>query len=836
MKRIQLFLITVLLSFGSTQAQDFTDGLFQYVYVTDINGTDVLVHTTTAIGEITIPLTAINSGNSKTYNVTGLRNYFGGKDAANIPNRTKLILQEGIKTIGQTSIGNNDAAAALKAITSFNLPSTLTSVHTGSYDFANLLALTDIYSELATPFTVTENDFYNTRKPNITLHVPVGSVNAYVNAGWTNFKAIVENLSGNATIPESPTITSVTSGESQAIVAFSAPSSDGGSPITSYTVTSNPGGISKTVSSSPIYVTGLTNGTSYTFTVIATNVVGNSAPSVASAAVVPVSQRIIPSATTQLLSICQSSKTDLHMINSVDSMDYSAAQNTIIVYKKGGSSYSYNLSSVDSVGVITGSAWSDSLKVALDVTRYSVVGDGVTNNRTNLLTAISEARSANANLYFPNGIYLCTGGLNGQNIRFIGQNRTNTILKETALTNEHNIDGADNITFQNFLVSDYGTSLTRTFKNCSFQTTLSASTSYIQVYSGMYTLNANHKFINCDFTYPHIWVGLYVRKYNSVYIDNCYFNGHATHNIRIDQPYAVTSTVSVLNNTIFGGTTGIFIAPSQGIPMVGGLIQNNKLYSQDEESIAMDGFGNDAGVIPVIANGPIASASNDSNGRLVVSLDSMVNSSANTITVSSRTDWTNFYFAFGANTGLDGNYVKVFNFDAAANTLTLDTVFSASNIILTGDAGVESGFFNWTVRGNSVSGTLGANNTYGTALSMYLNAFGTLVENNTVTNCAHGINIAGGNMVNGTRTLAYNNIVRYNTFSDCDRYDVSQPSEDYGVVRIISYWGGTGPLQFRNQFTNNTVNGGRIFIERQRNYIETGNIYNNVTRLAVDVQ
>jgi len=227
MKRIQLFLIISVLSFGAAIAQDFTDGQFQYVYVTDIYGTDVLVHTTTAIGEITIPLTATNSANSKTYNVTGLRNYFGGKDAANIPNRTKLILQEGIKTIGEVSIGSNDAAAALKAIKSFNLPSTLTSVHTGSFDFANLLALTDIYSELKIPFTVTENDFYNTRKPNVTLHVPVGAVQAYINAGWTNFKAVVENVSVNATVPGTPTITSVTSGDSHAFVSFSAPQRTG---------------------------------------------------------------------------------------------------------------------------------------------------------------------------------------------------------------------------------------------------------------------------------------------------------------------------------------------------------------------------------------------------------------------------------------------------------------------------------------------------------------------------------------------------------------------------------------------------------------------------------
>jgi hypothetical protein len=70
-----------------------------------------------------------------------------------------------------------------------------------------------------------------------------------------------------------------------ASVAFSAPASNGGSPITSYTVTSFPGGITATGSASPVVVTGLTSGTSYTYTVTATNALGTSSSSLPSAAV-----------------------------------------------------------------------------------------------------------------------------------------------------------------------------------------------------------------------------------------------------------------------------------------------------------------------------------------------------------------------------------------------------------------------------------------------------------------------------------------------------------------------------------------------------------------------
>jgi hypothetical protein len=89
------------------------------------------------------------------------------------------------------------------------------------------------------------------------------------------------------TVPDAPTGVSATAGNTQATVSFTAPVSNGGAAITGYTVTSNPGGFTATGSSSPLTVTGLTNGTAYTFTVVATNSVGDSTPSAASSAVTP---------------------------------------------------------------------------------------------------------------------------------------------------------------------------------------------------------------------------------------------------------------------------------------------------------------------------------------------------------------------------------------------------------------------------------------------------------------------------------------------------------------------------------------------------------------------
>ena len=75
--------------------------------------------------------------------------------------------------------------------------------------------------------------------------------------------------------PSAPTIGTATAGNTQISVAFTAPSSLNGSTITSYTVTSS-GGQTATGASSPIVITGLTNGTTYTFTVVANSASGSS--------------------------------------------------------------------------------------------------------------------------------------------------------------------------------------------------------------------------------------------------------------------------------------------------------------------------------------------------------------------------------------------------------------------------------------------------------------------------------------------------------------------------------------------------------------------------------
>ena len=97
------------------------------------------------------------------------------------------------------------------------------------------------------------------------------------------------------TAPGAPTEVTAVAGDGEALVFWTVPANAPADTL--YTVTASPGGATVTTSEDLAIVSGLTNGTAYTFTVVATNEFGTSPASAASAAVIPAVEPI-PTTTT----------------------------------------------------------------------------------------------------------------------------------------------------------------------------------------------------------------------------------------------------------------------------------------------------------------------------------------------------------------------------------------------------------------------------------------------------------------------------------------------------------------------------------------------------------
>ena len=105
------------------------------------------------------------------------------------------------------------------------------------------------------------------------------------------------------TAPSAPTGISAAAGNSAATVSWTVPATDGGSPISSCSVIPYVGATAQAATVAPApatsaLVSGLTNGTAYTFVVTATNTVGTSPVSGASPVVTPATVPGAPTAVT----------------------------------------------------------------------------------------------------------------------------------------------------------------------------------------------------------------------------------------------------------------------------------------------------------------------------------------------------------------------------------------------------------------------------------------------------------------------------------------------------------------------------------------------------------
>ncbi len=228
-----------------------------------------------------IVVSGLTNGDTYTFTVTAT-NTVGTGPASSASNTVVPATVPGAPTIGTATAGNASATVA------FTPPSG----NGGSAVTGYTVTATDLTTPANGGQTAT-----GTTSPIVVSGLTNGDTYTFTvtatNTVGTGPASSASNTVVPATVPGAPTIGTATAGNASATVAFTPPSGNGGSAVTGYTVAATDlttpanGGQTATGATSPIVVSGLTNGDTYTFTVTATNTVGTGLPSSASNTVVP---------------------------------------------------------------------------------------------------------------------------------------------------------------------------------------------------------------------------------------------------------------------------------------------------------------------------------------------------------------------------------------------------------------------------------------------------------------------------------------------------------------------------------------------------------------------
>jgi hypothetical protein len=139
--------------------------------------------------------------------------------------------------------------------------------------------------------------------------------------------------------PQAPWGAVAEGGEGRATVSWHSPIGTGGSSITGYVVTSEPGARTCATTSEQCVVTGLTGGTTYTFVVTASNAIGTSEPSAPTNAVTPSD----PGAPTGSITIAGGSTyaTATTVTLAVPATDAGSAVTQVALSNNGGATWTY---------------------------------------------------------------------------------------------------------------------------------------------------------------------------------------------------------------------------------------------------------------------------------------------------------------------------------------------------------------------------------------------------------------------------------------------------------------------------------------------------------------
>jgi hypothetical protein len=215
--------------------------------------------------------------------VTAINGIAPNGSALSSPTAAITAVAPGVPVVGTPTVGDLQINVPFTAPTS-NGGSTITKYQFSTDGGVTWLDRTDsstVTSPIAIKFLSTDGT--TPIVAGTTYPIQIRAVNTATNpTGAATASVSVKAV----TVPGAPTaVTATATGQTTATVSFTAPANNGGSAITTYTVTSSPGGITASGSTSPISVTGLSASTTYTFTVTANNGTLTSLASAASSAI-----------------------------------------------------------------------------------------------------------------------------------------------------------------------------------------------------------------------------------------------------------------------------------------------------------------------------------------------------------------------------------------------------------------------------------------------------------------------------------------------------------------------------------------------------------------------
>ena len=246
-----------------------------------------------------IVLTGLTNGTPYTFAVSATNS--AGTGPASAPSNSTIPQATQTITFLNPGPQNFGASPTLRASASSQLPVTFTSSTTA-------------VCTVTTPGTLT---FVSPGACTVNADQPG-------NASFLAAPTVTQTFAVGAVVPGAPSITGVEPGNAQATVSFTPPAFNGGSPITSYAVTSSPGVILAVGPASPITITGLDNKTAYTFTVTATNDVGTGPASAPSSSVTPLAPT--PIGVNQSVNVSTSAPATLHVTANAQRGPFTAIQ------------------------------------------------------------------------------------------------------------------------------------------------------------------------------------------------------------------------------------------------------------------------------------------------------------------------------------------------------------------------------------------------------------------------------------------------------------------------------------------------------------------------------